>query len=78
MKLKIDVNLNRAPKKLNKNNKNKNKNQPHASHTSHITTKNMSHVTMQKYEPCMWKYESYNHANHAETSIDDLGCVLVR
>ena len=48
MKLKIDVNLNRAPKKLNKNNKNKNKNQPHASHISHVTTKNMSHATMQK------------------------------
>ena len=50
MKLKIDINLNHTPKKLNKNNKNKN--QPHASHTSHVTTKNMSHATMQKYEQC--------------------------
>ena len=53
MKLKIDINLNHTPKKLNKNNKNKN--QPHANHISHAKIramqpcKNTSYATMQKH-----------------------------
>ena len=47
MKLKIKRNLNHAPKiKKQKIIKTKNKNQPHASHTSHVTTKNTSHATV--------------------------------